>query len=96
MKEDGMLSNGCGCVSGAKIILMMSCLLATAFVVRDLVLDRELTEYTTGLIGLLLLVGLVNRMSARGSFRIRVHSMEVESNNHPEEGRGHQGGGSYY
>lgn len=71
--------NELGELSGAKGVLILACVLAAAFVIRELVTGAELTEATVGLIGILLFVGLINRMSARGSFRVRVNQMEVES-----------------
>ncbi|MDR2945913.1 MAG: hypothetical protein LBV79_04110 [Candidatus Adiutrix sp.] len=78
----GPLKNDQGQISGAKSVLILACALAVIWLARDLWLGRELTEWHTALLGVLLLVGLVNRMSARGSFRVRIKDMEVESRDH--------------
>jgi hypothetical protein len=68
----GPLKNEEGQVSGAKAILLVACALAVAWLVRDLAAGREISEWHTALLGVLLLVGLVNRMSARGRFRLKL------------------------
>ncbi|MDR2946316.1 MAG: hypothetical protein LBV79_06190 [Candidatus Adiutrix sp.] len=75
----GPFRNGQGQVSGAKSVLLLACGLAVAWLGRDLLTGRELTEWHAALLGVLLLVGLVNRMSGRGYFRARFKDMEVES-----------------
>lgn len=68
----GILKNEEGAVSGAKVVLLAPCLLAVAWLARDLCLGRELGESHVALLGVMLVVGLVNRMSARGRFRLRL------------------------
>lgn len=75
----GPLKNEQGEYSGAKLVLLLACVLSLAWSVRDLVTGRELTETHAAVLGVLLLVGLVNRMSARKRFRLRIKDMEVES-----------------
>lgn len=75
----GPLRNDQGEISGAKLVLLLACVLALAWSARDLLTGRELTEVHGAVIGVLLLVGLVNRISARGRFRVRFKDMEVES-----------------
>ena len=81
----GPLKNDEGQISGAKAVLLLACGLAVAWLVRDLVAGHDLSEWHTALLGVLLLVGLVNRMSARGRFRIRVKDMEVESSDRRQQ-----------
>ncbi len=68
----GPLTNEEGRLSGAKLVLLLACALAVAWLVRDLWIGRELTEWHTALLGIMLVVGLVNRLSARGRFRLRL------------------------
>lgn len=84
----GPLTNKEGQFSGAKLVLILACGLAVAWLLRDLVQGRELTEWHTVLGGILLVVGLVNRMSARGRFRLRIKDCEVEGGDH--RGPGHE------
>ena len=79
----GLLRNEEGAVSGAKLALLAPCALALAWLVRDLCLGRELGEPHVALLGVMLVVGLVNRMSARGRFRMRLgrDGGELEVNN---------------
>ena len=79
----GPLKNEEGQVSGAKLVLLTACALGALWLVRDLWLGRELTEWHTALLAVLLLVGLINRISARGRFRLRMKDYEVEVNNGP-------------
>ena len=84
----GPLKNDEGQISGAKLVLLLACGLAVAWLTRDLLTGRNLSEWHTALLGVLLVVGLVNRMSARGDmkrWRIRIKDMEVEGSD-----RGHQ------
>ena len=67
-----MLRNEAGEISGAKLILLVACALAVAWLGRDLITDREMTEAHTALLGILLVIGLINRVSARGRFRLRL------------------------
>lgn len=75
----GPLKNEQGEISGAKLVLLIACGLSVAWLLRDLVSREPLSEWHTALLGVLLVVGLVNRMSARGRFRVRVKDIEVES-----------------
>lgn len=84
----GPLKNDEGQLSGAKLVLVLACGLALAWLLRDLVQGRELTEWHTALGGILLVVGLVNRMSARGRFRLRFKDYEVEGGD--RRGPGHE------
>lgn len=70
-----------GRVSGAKLVLLTACALTVAWLVRDLLTGRELTETQAALLGMLLIIGLINRVSARGRFRLRLgrDGAEVES-----------------
>ena len=68
--SSGLFTNDEGRVSGAKIILLIPCLLAVVWLGRDLWQGRELTEVHAILFGILLLVGLFNRVSGRGQIRI--------------------------
>ena len=81
-----LVKNDQGQISGAKLVLLLVCALASAWLLRDLVGGRDLTEWHTSLLAALLLVGLINRMSARGRFRLRLKDYEVETS----DGRGHQ------
>ena len=82
----GPLKNDQGEISGAKLVLLIACGLSVAWLLRDLVTGEGLTEWHTALLGVLLVVGLVNRMSARGSFRLKFgrDGAEVSAN---ERGR---------
>ena len=66
-----LIKNDQGQISGAKLVLLLVCALASAWLLRDLVGGRDLTEWHTALFGALLLVGLLNRMSARGNFEFK-------------------------
>ncbi len=68
----GLLTNGEGRLSGAKLVLLLPCALAVGWLARDLVGGRELSETHAALLGIMLVVGLVNRLSARGRFRLRL------------------------
>ena len=81
-----LLLNDQGKVSGAKLLLLLACALAVAWLLRDLIDGRDLTEWHTAVLGVLLVVGLVNRLSARGRFRLRVKDYEVEAS----DGRGRE------
>lgn len=85
----GPLRNQEGQLSGAKMVLWLASLLAIAWLMRDLATGRDLTEWHTTLLSILLVVGLVNRMSARGRFRLRIKDVEMEGgeepNGHPHE-----------
>lgn len=76
---DGLFKNNEGEYSGAKIVLMSACGLCVAWLGRDLILNNELTEWHTVLLGVLLIIGLVNRLSARGAFRLHIKNVgEIE------------------
>lgn len=78
----GPLSNEQGRLSGAKLIYLAATLLSLAWLIRDLLSGRELSETQTALLGILLITGLINRVSARGRFRLRLgrDGAEVEAN----------------
>ena len=82
--QASIIKNQEGQVSGAKLILLVVCVLPAAWVIRDFFLWRELTENHIALMGILLIVGLVNRMSARKRFRIKVKDYEVETSDDDE------------
>lgn len=77
-----VVKNDQGRLSGAKLAFMLATILAAAWSARDLISGRELTETHAALLGLLLFTGLINRISARGRFRLRLgrDGAEVESN----------------
>lgn len=75
----GPIKNQEGEISGAKVVLLLACVLAVVWLIRDLVTNTSLSEWHTALLGILLIVGLVNRMSARGRFRLRIKDYEVEA-----------------
>ena len=81
----GLFSNQEGHLSGAKAVLWLACILALAWSIRDLYLGRELTETHTALLGVLLVVGLINRLSARRRFRLRLtrDGAELEAGDDP-------------
>ena len=83
----GPLKNDQGQVSGAKAVLLLACALAVLWLVRDLVADRELSETHAALMGALLVIGLLNRVSARGHFKISLGrdgaALEGGSRGHP-------------
>lgn len=79
MNENGPVTNNQGQFSGAKIILWLSSGLALAWSIRDLVTNRDLDEWNAGLIAMLLIISLVNRISARSNFRVRLRDMEIET-----------------
>lgn len=58
-----------GVLSGAKSILFGVCILASVWLIKDLIHDYPLTDQHTYLFCALLFVGLINRMSARGNFK---------------------------
>ncbi len=84
----GPLRNDEGQLSGAKLVLLLACLLALAWLARDLVTGRDLAETHTAVLGIMLVVGLINRLSARGRFRLRLgrDGAEVEAL-HRDDGR---------
>ena len=61
----GLFTNQERKISGAKLVLLMACALAAAWLLRDLVTNRELSEWHTVLLSFLLTIGAANRMSAR-------------------------------
>lgn len=73
------LKNNEGEYSGAKSILLLSSVLAAVWAIRDLISNADLTESHVALIGLLLVTGLINRVSARGSFKLRLGHAEIET-----------------
>jgi len=77
-----VVKNDQGQLSGAKLLLMTAMVLAVGWSARDLISGRELTETHAALLGLLLFTGLINRVSARGRFRLRLgrEGAEVETN----------------
>ena len=68
----GLHKNDEGQWSGAKLVLLAACVLAALWLLRDLFFDRPLSEWHTALLGVLLIIGLVNRISARSPFRVRL------------------------
>lgn len=68
----GMVRNEHGEISGSKLVLLFSCILSCLWLGRDLILQQGLTEQHTILLGVLLIVGLLNRISGRGQFRIKL------------------------
>ena len=77
-----LVKNDQGQISGAKLVLLLACALTSVWLLRDLVDGRDLTEWHTSLLGVLLLVGLLNRFRGNIWFRIKFKDWEVESNNH--------------
>ena len=70
--DNGPLKNDQGEWSGAKAVLAVGCVLAGLWLVRDLCLGWALTDQHAALLGVLLVIGLVNRISARGHFKLRL------------------------
>ena len=66
------LHNGQGRISGAKSVLWLACALCVAWLLRDLLTGRDLSETHAALLGSLLAIGLINRLSARGHLKIRL------------------------
>ena len=79
----GPLKNEQNQVSGAKAVLLTACALTLAWLTRDLISGRELSETHTALLSVMLLVGLINRVSARGRFKLRLSrdGGELEADN---------------
>lgn len=69
---NGPFRNDEGLVSGAKTVLWLACALTVAWLLRDLLTGRDLSETHAALLGALLGLGLVNRLSARGHLKIRL------------------------
>jgi hypothetical protein len=80
----GPIKNEQGEISGAKLVLLIACGLSVAWLVRDLFSREPLSEWHAALLGVLLVVGLLNRVSARGRFRLRLgrDGAEVEASEH--------------
>ena len=68
----GPLKNNEGEVSGAKTVLLVGCLLCVAWLIREILAGRDLNEHHTALLGILLVIGLLNRISARGQFMVHL------------------------
>ena len=68
----GPLKNNEGEVSGAKTVLLTACFLCVAWLIREIFAGRDLNEHHTALLGILLVIGLLNRISARGQFRLHL------------------------
>lgn len=71
-------TNDEGHLSGTKLILLLSAALAATWGIRDLINGKDLSEAHVALLGILLIIGLLNRVSARGSFRLKVGPNEIE------------------
>ena len=80
---DGPFKNEQNQVSGAKGVLLAACLPPLGWLWRDLLTGRELSEAHAALMGLMLIVGLINRVSARGRFKVRLgrDGGELEADN---------------
>lgn len=72
MGKLGLFRNEEGDLSGSRLTLYLACLLTAGWLIRDLIMSYELNEWHTVLFGILLLTGLVNRISGRGTFRFKV------------------------
>lgn len=83
----GITRNEHGEVSGSKVVLLFACFLSCLWLGRDLIFDRELADGHIVLLSILLIVGLVNRISGRGQFRIKLgkDGAEIESNGDPDQ-----------
>lgn len=79
----GPLKNREGRLSGAKTVLWLACALTVAWLLRDLLTGRDLSETHTALLGSLLAIGLVNRLSARGHLKIRLGRDGAEMESRP-------------
>ncbi len=84
-KTKGLCRNAEGKMSGAKLILLAACLLASAWLLRDLWAGKDLGEWHSVLLGALLAVGLFNRLSARGRLKLRFKDCEVEAEDRAPE-----------
>lgn len=82
----GITRNDNGEVSGSKLVLLFACVFTCLWLGRDLILDRPLTEGHILLLCVLLVVGLLNRISGRGQFRVKLgkDGAEIETNGGPE------------
>ena len=69
---DNLIKNADGHWSGAKFVLLLACFLCIVWQVREIWVGRDLNEHHTALLGILLVIGLLNRISARGQFRVRL------------------------
>ena len=67
-----LFQNDEGRLSGAKSVLWLACGLCVAWLVRDLLTGRDLSETHAALLAALLVIGLINRLSARGHLKIRL------------------------
>lgn len=83
----GLFSNYEGRLSGAKAVLWLAFVLALAWSIRDLISNRELTETHAALLAVLLVVGLINRLSARRRFRLKLNrdGAELEAGDDPQD-----------
>lgn len=72
MAKTGLFRNDEGDLSGSRITLYLTCLLTGGWLIRDLAMGQDLNEWHTVLFGILLTVGLINRISGRGTFRFKV------------------------
>jgi len=68
----GPLKNDEGQLSGAKLVLLASSGVALGWLLRDLFFDRALSDGHVALMAALLVIGLLNRISARGHFKVRL------------------------
>ena len=82
-----MFKNDQGEWSGAKLFLLASYILAVAWLIRDLIMNHALNEYQTALLGILLVVGLINRIGARG-FRLKLTKDGAEVETKGDNGNG--------
>ncbi|MDR2946339.1 MAG: hypothetical protein LBV79_06310 [Candidatus Adiutrix sp.] len=85
----GPFRNDKGRLSGAKTLLWLGWSLTVAWLLRDLLMGRDLGETHAALLGALLALGLVNRLSARGHLKVRFgrDGAEVETRPGPDSER---------
>jgi hypothetical protein len=76
----GPFLNEQGQLSGVKAIFVFAAVLAGAWLLRDLHAGRPLEQYQTALLTVLLVIGLINRIGARGfKLKLSQEGAEIET-----------------
>ena len=83
MMKESFLKNQEGVLSGGKVFLVLAVFLAASWIVRDLATGRDLTGDHAAVLAALLVIGLVNRLSSRGHFKLELGRDGAKIESHP-------------